>query len=370
VTADKLQPCAIVVASHNQRLISHVIAALKCGGLLAVAVQPTAEAILRSAGESQACVVLLDALHNGSEVLALAKVLAESRPLAKVAVLGGKADLALVARAIVAKASHFLLESTPSDDFAKAIADLIANKPPSSECFFGRVWAELPVPTGKEDSYRTPSGRRLSTEDAIKQCDQFGIGVDEIAEYLRAPVAHVERVTKKARTAQKPSVVSEVLVAVTPQQGVRLPSMRAVGGVLAGVVAVLAVVQFLSRGPSDQHGFSYLRVRGTILYEDGAPIPVKGLALLFLGEGEGKGARAASALGLAVVDEQTGAFDCVLRVLPAQAGRNVKVALGLNSGGAMPSDMVPAIYADPKSTPLEVSPQGATVTLRVKKPLS
>lgn len=165
-------------------------------------------------------------------------------------------------------------------------------------------------------------------------------------------------------------VVRELIALVAGHLGPRRHLQVAVGLALILVAGWAGVgLRSLFR-PGNQHGFAYQRIRGTVLYEDGDRIPIPGLLLEFLGDRDGGGLDGAGRLGVAVVDEKTGSFDCVLRVLPAQSKRNMKVALALNSGGPAPSDMVLPIYADPKATPLEASPRSGTVTLRIKKPAS
>jgi hypothetical protein len=178
-------PTLIALAMHNKHLVSNPDKKLKGVGLSVTGVQPTLDAVDRLFGESQSGVVVLNALHYQGEASAIAVGIARRRHGIKVFILGGG--------------------------------------------LFARAWAELPIPIGEGDSYRTPSGRRLTTEEAIERCHQFDIRGDQLAQYLHVPSEHVEQVTKQWCVAREPSAM-------------RLPSMRVMGGVLAIVFAVGALI--------------------------------------------------------------------------------------------------------------------------------
>lgn len=238
----------VFIATHAKHLASQIERKAKYGGLSTVAVLPTADAVLARVGESEPCLVVIDAVQNEANALAIVKVLAESRQGAKAVILGRSPDLSLVARAIVAGASHFLLESTPADEFGKALADLVAGKQPNEESLFGRVFGSLPASESREGWFRTRSGRRLSTEDAIKQCDQFGFSVDEITDYLKVPSRDAERITKKARKIVKPSLMSRIASSVIPVDGSRR-QLTLVLACLATISLLPVLMGHRNRGP-------------------------------------------------------------------------------------------------------------------------
>jgi len=272
----------VLVATYSKHLASHVERKAKYGKLTPITVEPTADAVLARVGESEPCLVVIDALKNEADALAIVKVLSESRQKAKAVILGRSPDLSLVARAIVAGASHFLLESTPADEFGKTLADLVAGKQPNEESLFGRVFGSLPASESREGWFRTRSGRRLSTEDAIKQCDQFGFSVDEIIDYLKVPSRDAERITKKARKVVKPSLMSQIASSVMPPGGFGMPSRRVMLGGLAVIVSILVAVRFLSREPP-RH-----LIAGEVTYQ-GKPLKV-GL-IRFTPQGQAESAR-------------------------------------------------------------------------------
>ena len=361
------QPTLIAVATNNKHVASLVQRKLNYIGLSSVCFDLNCDALRNSIDESQSAIVVLDVNKNGAEALALAESLAKSHPRAKVVMLGGTADVTLMAKVVLTKVSHFLLDSTPAEEFASAIAGLIAGESPNAESMFGRVLYALPLPAEEAGAFRTPSGRALTKTEAIQQCDQFGLSVNEISRRLEVPISDVEVAKQEAQRIQKHSWIAEAMIAVTPEWNRRALSIRALGRAVAVVCALWLVMQIRFRGPSDRHEFSYPRVRGSVMYEDGSKIPLSGLSLKFFGEG---GASGSGDLGLATVNGDSGSFECLLRVLPAQADRSVKVAIALKSGGRAPSNVVPSIYADFKTTPLIMSPQGGSVSLRIKKPSS
>jgi DNA-binding NarL/FixJ family response regulator len=259
----------VFIATHSKQLASHVERKASCGGLSAVAIEPTAEKILVWVGESEPCVVVIDALQNDEDALAIVKVLTESRPKAKAVILGRNPDLSLVARAIVAGASHFLLENTPADEFGKALVDLVTGKQPTEESLFGRVYGSLPTPESRGGWFRSRSGRRLSTEDAIKQCDQFGFSVDEITDYLKIPISDAERVTKKARKLVSPSLLSRILASVMPAGG---GASRGQLALIFGCLAITIVLSlFMGRQNRGLMPYELAPVSGTVSL-DGAPV--------------------------------------------------------------------------------------------------
>ena len=248
----------VFVVTHSDDVASVVGQKVAGGGFSTVRVEPSPESVCTRIGESEAGVVVLDAIHKGTDVLTLAELLADVRPRAKVVIIGGTADLELVARAIVAKARHFLLDSAPAGEFVAAIATVVSGRQPGEDSVYGRVSCLVPVPTGRDGAFRNPAGRRFTAEEAIKQCDQLGITVDEIATHLQVPIGDAERVTKKARKAPKPVIL--------PAGGVKPPSRRSVLISAALVAAVVALVTLLSREPRRP------LITGVVTYQ-GQPVP-------------------------------------------------------------------------------------------------
>ncbi|MFM8892239.1 MAG: hypothetical protein ACKOTB_11585, partial [Planctomycetia bacterium] len=130
----------VFVVTHSESVASAVGQKLAAGGFRTVQVEPSPESVRARIGESGSAVVVLDVLQKGSDVLELAGLLAEVRPRSKVVILGGSTDLEAVARAIVAKARDFLLDTTPAGEFAAAIAAVIAGRQPGADTVYGRVF--------------------------------------------------------------------------------------------------------------------------------------------------------------------------------------------------------------------------------------
>ena len=359
--AVSIRATPVLVATHSKHLASHIERKAKYGGLEPVTVEPTAEAILARIGESEPCVVVIDALQNDTDGLAIVKNLSESRPKAKAVILGRSPDLSLVARAIVAGASHFLLESTPADEFGTTLADLVAGKQPNEESLFGRVYGSLPGSESREGWFRTLSGRRLNTEDAIKQCDQFGLSVDEIADYLHVPIGEAERITKKARKVVKPSLLSQLLSSVMPAGGGSAYSRNYLLTVLALLLAVRVVVWVMSPGSS---GVPTAFIRGRLVSRLSAE-NLRGLHICFWPMAEdGKQAGKARPSTVRVWSED-GRFDGTVIVDSqyAEAPSQREYAVTIHDGeyGTFPEKILPEAYGDPVRTPLRVKGLGGEV---------
>lgn len=259
----------VLVATHSKHVASSVDRQLKSLGFSTTTIEPTLASLAAGIGDSKPSLVVVDAVDTPRDSITLVKQLREARPQARVVVLGRSADLELITRAIVAGASQFLLQSTPPDESAKAVQDLIAGKPPCEEGLFGRIYGALPAPGGKDGFFRTPSGKRLSTEESVKQCDQFGLTTDEISEYLEIPLNEVERVTKKARKVVRPSLLSQIMPALLPigAGSSALPSRQNLLAILGVLLAVVAVVGYLRRDPR-RH-----LIAGEVTYE-GKPVKI------------------------------------------------------------------------------------------------
>lgn len=245
------KPSKIIVATHSRHVASNVDRQFKSLGFSVTTVEPTLASLTAGIGDSEPSLVVVDAVDAPRDSIALVKQFCEVRPKARVVVLGRSADLELVAKAIIAGASQFLILSTPPDESAKAVKDLVAGKAPSEEGLYGRIYGALPAPEGKDGFFRTPSGKRLSTDESIKQCDQFGLTTDEIGEYLQIPLNKVERVTKKARKVVRPPVLSQIVSLLVPlgAGASPLPSRRSLLAILGLLVAVWVATEYLRRDP-------------------------------------------------------------------------------------------------------------------------
>jgi DNA-binding NarL/FixJ family response regulator len=363
VVADDTGTIAVLVATQSKPLASQIERNAKYGGLAPVTVEPTSDAIMARVGETESCVVVLDALQNEADVLAIVKILSVSRPKAKAVILGRSPDLALVARGIVAGASHFLLESTPADEFGKALADLVVGKTPNDESLFGRVSGSLPDSESREGWFRTPAGRRLSVEDAIKQCDQFGLSVDEIADYLHVPIGDAERITKKSRKVAKPSLLSHILESLMAVGGGNVDSRNLLLAVLALLLAVRVAVLGISPGSS---GVPTALIRGRLVSRLSAE-SLRGLHICFWPvSADGKQAGKVRPSTVRVWSED-GRFDGKVIVdthhSDAVAKREYAVTIRNGEYSAFPEKILPEVYGDPARTPLRVKSLGGEVVV-------
>jgi hypothetical protein len=116
--------------------------------------------------------------------------------------------------------------------------------------------------------------------------------------------------------------------------------------------------------------FSYVQVSGKITYDDGSPIPVDRLALLFLSQGGPLDAKTHPRPATAIVDRTTGEIRDVSShkfrdgLVP---GRH-KVLLSSGNGQPLSPDVVPPEYCDLQKTPLEVDTARQPFILKVRKP--
>lgn len=149
--------------------------------------------------------------------------------------------------------------------------------------------------------------------------------------------------------------------------GIRSLSANAVTAV--GAALFLLVLGGCSSSGDDP--FSYVKVSGKVMYEDGSPIPAKNMMLTFLPESEAVGNRHPRP-GWVIVDGKTGVFNCPTshKAFDGLVRGKHKVLLTTDSGRApLPANLVPGEYADPKKTPLEVDTEDlASFTLKVRKP--
>lgn len=114
--------------------------------------------------------------------------------------------------------------------------------------------------------------------------------------------------------------------------------------------------------------FKYVKVSGSIRYEDGSPIPPNGIELRFSPLDAPKRENVFPRPAVARINEN-GEFDCVTSYKYGDGlipGRH-KVAIDLGSA-ANPKPVVPKEYTSIATTPLEVDTQNAPFEIKVPKP--
>ncbi len=115
--------------------------------------------------------------------------------------------------------------------------------------------------------------------------------------------------------------------------------------------------------------FSYVKVSGTVSYEDGSRIPASSLVLNFISEMPSD-AKVRPKVGMCYVDAETGKFDAVT-THKANDGVVVgkhKVTITDQGHKPLPANIIPAIYSDSVKTPLEVDTDNLPFEIKVKKP--
>jgi GYF domain 2 len=131
----------------------------------------------------------------------------------------------------------------------------------------------------------------------------------------------------------------------------------------------LAGAQLFSGSGADP--YTYQRVSGDILYEDGQVIPAKTLQLTFIPLTPPINPRLHPRPGFASIDTQTGAFKAATSRTPSDGilqGTH-KVLVNGENRMPLPEDVVPAEYATFSTTPLQVDAGTGTFHLKVKRPM-
>ena len=120
----------------------------------------------------------------------------------------------------------------------------------------------------------------------------------------------------------------------------------------------------------DGDPYTYRRVSGTTLYEDGQVIPAEVLTLTFIPLVPPQSPRIHPRPGFALVDPKTGAFQSTTSRKPGDGlvKGGHKVLISGDNRLPLPDDIVPLEYADFKTTPLEVDTKTGTFHLKVKRP--
>jgi hypothetical protein len=140
-------------------------------------------------------------------------------------------------------------------------------------------------------------------------------------------------------------------------------------GVAGVVVCAVFVSRLFPRGADDP--FSYRRVSGTVLYEDGGVIPAGALTLTFVSMAPPHSPRMHPRPGIASVDPKTGAFQSATSHKPGDGlveGTH-KVLISGDNRRPLAEDVVPPEYTDFKTTPLHVDTKAGPFLLKVRRPL-
>jgi hypothetical protein len=133
-----------------------------------------------------------------------------------------------------------------------------------------------------------------------------------------------------------------------------------------GVICLLALA-----GCSDRGGdpFSYVKVSGTVTYEDGAIIPAQAIFLNFIPQGQAVGNKVPR-VAQARVDVKTGEFKDVTShtANDGLAKGKYKVTINGSDHSILPAKIVPEKYGDFKQTTIEVDTDVLPIVIRIPKP--
>jgi DNA-binding NarL/FixJ family response regulator len=356
----------VLVATHSKHVASRVGAKAKCVGMATISVEPASETIIQSISKLKACVVLIDAQTDKANALAVSKAVSERVPEAKLVILGSNADLELAARAIVAGASCFVLESTPPAELADALSRAAAGKDPNEQTMFGRVYSSLALPGGRDGWFRTPSGHRLTTEDAIKQWDQFGLSADEIAAYLQVRHSEAENVARQTRAVIRPSLISQISDLFTPAGGSSRSSIRVLVIALASLVMLRLAVLVLFG--AQKHGIETTEVNGRLVSKLSAT-QLRGLHICFWPMSSKRPQQHELRPSTVRVWSENGDFTGTVimgRSDPHHgAGREYAVTILTGEYDPFPEAVVPPEYGDPATTPLRVQNLNEQIVIKL-----
>jgi hypothetical protein len=117
--------------------------------------------------------------------------------------------------------------------------------------------------------------------------------------------------------------------------------------------------------------YSYVKVHGTLTYEDGSLIPAQEIGLTFVPDAASIGKTHPKA-GFCFIDTKTGEFRDVTTHTPFDGlvrGKHKVQVTGQNHV-PLPTTIVPAEYADPSKTPLVVDTDHLPFEIKVAKPAS
>lgn len=208
-------------------------------------VDPNAEIVLKTAGESQNPLVVLCERKGNDDWLYLAKSLHHNSPRLNAIAFGESTDVGVVARGIVRGLKNHVPLAFGSEllEIRRIVANAVAGVDAPADSIYGRVKVMLPSGTGGT-SFRS-AGKPISAEDAIQQCISLGLSPEETAGLLGISVGDVNKVADKAR--RRPRIGQ-----------LEVSGRLKVAGVV--LIAVLAVIGFEGRRQSKQ----FVPVSGTI----------------------------------------------------------------------------------------------------------
>jgi len=139
------------------------------------------------------------------------------------------------------------------------------------------------------------------------------------------------------------------------------------------VVSLPALCLLLLAGCSSHSDpYSYVKVSGTVTYDDGSLIPAGEIVLSFIPETATAVGKSHPKVGSCFLDTKTGEFANVTTHTPHDGlvrGKH-KVQISGQDHRPLPTSLVPAEYADPEKTPLEVDTDHLPFEIKVAKPVA
>jgi len=141
----------------------------------------------------------------------------------------------------------------------------------------------------------------------------------------------------------------------------------------ATVAGAAALCLLLAVGCSNNSDpFSYVKVHGTVTYEDGSKIQAPVIELNFIPQMEIVSNKVTPRVGTAMVDTNTGEFKNVTSHKPNDGlvrGKYKVIVVG-SDHAQLPTNIVPADYGDFNKTPLEFDTDHLPFEIKVPKPVA
>lgn len=195
----------IIAVTQDAELSNEIIRACNTQGEISIQVLESLNALSGCVGQKHSVsAILIDV--NGcthDEVLAFLSTIRRQQPTVLRILISTTIDLAFVAKAIVAKASAFMLRSEHSSEFGSAVVAACLGEELKHEGAFQRIRAAMPGPPDATGVCTNPLGEEVSLYEAINICDRLGLSVEDISDQLDISYRAVQKALEKKSVVQE-----------------------------------------------------------------------------------------------------------------------------------------------------------------------
>lgn len=245
------QPLTIIVASVYKPLLNLLERAMEGSGAVLRQMEPDSEMVLKAVGGNQKALVVLHERRGQTEWLDLAKALHQASVGATTIALGESTDVGAVARGIAHGIANYVPIGHGTDllEIRRIVTNAVAGEQAPGDSLYGRVKAMLP--SAKDGTLLSHSGKVVSAEDAIQQCVTLGLTPEEIAGYLGVSANDANKIAGKAHRRQRES-------------GIPSLPFSSVGRLAISAIAVGAIALLISRRGPPPLPYELAPVTGTV----------------------------------------------------------------------------------------------------------